>query len=384
MTTVGVLAALPLAAQTSIRGQIRPRAEARDPATQGADFTSMRVRIGLEHRVDERLSVFAQCQDVRIWGEERSTLADYSADALDLHQGWLHYDGVIAPWLSATVGRMEANLGGQRLVGAVGWTQQGRSFDGVRLDAEGSRGGVTALAFTIGDQSAPAVSADHDFYGVQATLDELGPGALEAYWLYDRIRSADDTDRHSTGVRYVWASRFPGRVEATRQTGSAGPRDVSASMVAVRVGAVLADGRIGLTLWYDHLSGDDSATPADEGFNTLYATNHKFYGSADLFLDVPVHTGGAGLQDLAVKASWRVRGDTTLGVDLHRFLAAERGTLSARHFGDEVDVTVHHSVSEGLTASAGLSWVDPDEALAEVGRLGGNMRWFYVMLDAVF
>lgn len=58
-----------------------------------------------------------------------------------------------------------------------------------------------------------------------------------------------------------------------------------------------------MTLWYDHLSGDDD--PSDgtvRVFDTLFATNHKFYGLADYFLNIPVQTVGRGLQDLALKA----------------------------------------------------------------------------------
>ena len=36
-------------------------------------------------------------------------------------------------------------------------------------------------------------------------------------------------------------------------------------------------------------------------FDTLFTTNHKFYGLADLFLNIPLQTDGRGLQDLAVK-----------------------------------------------------------------------------------
>ena len=73
----------------SVHGQVRSRSEVRD---LGGDserewFTSMRVRADFLAAMERGVSVFVQLQDVRIWGEESSTLGDFSADQLDLHQG---------------------------------------------------------------------------------------------------------------------------------------------------------------------------------------------------------------------------------------------------------------------------------------------------------
>ena len=125
---------LPLGAQeVRVHGQLRPRHELRDPASAGArQFTSMRVRAAIEAALEDDIRVYIELQDVRFWGEERNTLGDFNADNLDLHQGYVDIKSFTGSPFAARVGRQEVNLGGQRLVGAVGWTQQGRSFDGVR------------------------------------------------------------------------------------------------------------------------------------------------------------------------------------------------------------------------------------------------------------
>jgi len=137
MLTVSVPAELG-AQDVELNGQIRPRTEMRD---LGGDddrvaFTSMRVRAGFLASLERSVNVFVQFQDVRLWGEETSTLADFSADNLDLHQGYLELGFGEDGQITAKVGRQETNLGGQRLVGAVGWTPQGRSFDGVRVTGQ--------------------------------------------------------------------------------------------------------------------------------------------------------------------------------------------------------------------------------------------------------
>lgn len=138
------------------------------------------------------------------------------------------------------------------------------------------------------------------------------------------------------------------------------------------------------TLWYDYLSGDDPDTPEVEVFNTLFATNHKFYGFADLFLNIPAHTAGAGLQDLALKLQWRPTTTVTTGLDVHSFRAAEQGSLTGTHFGEEFDLTIGHRYSQNLAATVGVSLVLQDDPLAEVGRLDEDLTWFFIMLNATF
>ena len=386
-----LVAAAPIQAQvqTTLHGEVRPRYELRDPsgAVGGPDeFTSMRVRLGLEAVIDANLTVFAQLQDVRLWGEETHPLFDYRADNLDLHQGYIRYRGEKLDWLTTTIGRMEATFGGERLVGPVGWTQQGQSFDGVRADVAHGLGHLSVIAYRIGEETAVSVVADRELYGTYATLQDIGPGMLDVYWLYDRIEGAVKTDQHSLGTRYVFsvAGDIEGRVEGTFQTGTRGAVDVSAYMLGARLGKSLLDGRAGVTLWYDYLSGDDAASAETGVFQTLFATNHKFYGLADVFLDLPAHTSGSGLQDMAVKLSWRLTDAIGLGADVHSFRAAKRRALSGSHFGEEIDLTVSHRYSNYLTATGGFSYLFQDDPLAEVGRLSEDLRWFYLMLSASF
>lgn len=378
--------ASPLAAQdVTFSGQVRPRYEFRDPVAGGLDdFTSMRVRLGIEALVEEGLTVFVQVQDVRIWGEESHPLFDFSADALDLHQGYLRFRGEDWGWLTTTVGRMETSLGGQRLLGAVDWTQQGQSFDGLRFDVAGGRTDWVFVAFAVSDDTAPGATNDEELYGAYGTVNDVGPGALDLYWFYDRISGAMESDEHFVGARYAFGGEVVGRVEGTYALGTRDGADVRAFLLGGRVGSTLADGRVTATLWYDYLSGDDPTTPEVEVFRTLYATNHKFYGFADLFLNIPVHTGGAGLQDLALKLLFRPTDVMQVNLDLHTFRAAEGGALAESHFGDEIDLTVRHRYSDHLSAVFGASRVFQGSALDEIGRLNQDMTWIYVMLDATF
>ena len=129
---------------------------------------------------------------------------------------------------------------------------------------------------------------------------------------------------------------------------------------------------------------NDPADGVQRTFDTLYATNHKFYGFADLFLNIPLHTGGAGLQDVAVKFNWTPADGVRFGADFHSFSAAEQGSLTTSHFANELDLTLSHRYSPNLGVTAGVSFVMQDDGLEEVGRLAEDMQWFYVMFDAIF
>ena len=50
----------------------------------------MRVRTQMVASLESDVDLMIQLQDVRLWGEEKNTLTDYSADKFDLHQGYVH------------------------------------------------------------------------------------------------------------------------------------------------------------------------------------------------------------------------------------------------------------------------------------------------------
>ncbi|HEX9692819.1 MAG TPA: alginate export family protein [Gemmatimonadales bacterium] len=383
---LGTFGSIPAATQEiTLGGQIRPRYEFRDPVAGEADaFTSMRVRADLTASLERNVRVFVQLQDVRLWGEETNTLTDFQANGFDLHQGYVDlWHPVAGVRLSARVGRQEVNFGGERLVGAVGWTQQARSFDGVRLAAAGSFGTVELVGYKVAEGSDPGIALDAEFAGVYASLAGVPGGTLDVYGLYDRVASGTGTSRGTIGARYFGQGRFVYRVEGSYQVGKENLVDVGAFMFGARFGANL--GASSVTLWYDYLSGDDS--PGDgrtSAFNTLFATNHKFYGLADLFTSIPAHTGGFGLQDIALKAATSPVDPLTVTLDVHHFRAAKTGTLSSARFGEEIDLTGRYAYSRNVTATVGASYVIQGPALEDLGRLTQNLLWLYTMLDVRF
>lgn len=380
----------PLSAQeTSVKvsGQVRPRMESRSPVAGERDvFTSMRVRGALEALLEDQVRVFVQFQDVRIFGEEGNTLGDFSGDNLDLHQGFLELGSVPSIGGTLRIGRQEMALGEQRLVGAVNWTQQGRSFDGARYTTPDLGNlQIDLFGMKLRDETASTQEFDSEFWGAWGTVGLGDHGSLELFGLMTTDSREEGTEERTVGA--LWrgdAGPIQLRAEGSVQGGTRGDEDVSAYMLGVRAGTELAD--LGtVTLWFDYLSGDEDPDDGESGvFNTLFATNHAFYGFADYFLNIPVHTGGLGLKDLAVKFAFTPWERTRLNVDLHNFQTAEEGTLSTQSLGNELDITLSRPISRGLTLGAGYAYFQAKEGMEELGRLDENAQWFFLMLNAAF
>ncbi|MGW8265373.1 MAG: alginate export family protein [Longimicrobiales bacterium] len=380
----------PLGAQQpeiKLSGQVRPRLEGRTPVDGSWDFfTSMRARAALAAGLEGRVRVFLQFQDVRTFGEEGNTLGDYRADNFDLHQGYLELGSVPKVGGLLRVGRQELVLGEQRLVGAVDWSQQGRSFDGARYTTRAlGRFRLDFFGMKLRDETAETQEFDSNFLGGWGTLDLEKAGTLDLFGLFVTDSRDQGSDLRTFGG--LWranAGPLRLRVEGSLQGGSTGDEDVSAYMVGISAGGNITD-RGTVTVLYDFLSGDEDPDDGEWGvFNTLFATNHIFYGLADYFTDIPAHTGGLGLRDLGVKFSVSPGTETRLGVDLHHFRTATEGPLSTQALGNELDLTLTRRITRELGLTTGYSFFQAKEGIQELGRLSENGHWLYLMLNAAF
>ena len=402
----------PLDAQTvkldevelTFSGEVRVRSEI-DARTSdaGTDHaTLLRTRLGALAKPSEQVSVFIQLSDSRAFGEEANTLTDATADRLDLHQAWLAWTP--QPNLTLTVGRQELAFADERLVGTVNWANVTRAFDGVRLNLRSGEWTLDGFAMSLDEQAAllatglnPRINADstavdRSLFGVWATNDHFDLFAL------GDMNATDGADRSDID-RYTLGGRARGQfghvaLQATAayqvgaQTWTGIPRqDIEAYFVSAAVNYVLTGplrGQFGFQA--DYLSGDE--TPLDDtfgGFNTLYATNHKFYGFMDLFLNLPRQTGDLGLVDVMLRAV--LRPDVwTVRADLHRFSLAEENPAGDRMIGYELDLTASRTLAGGLGFQAGYSLFSPSDAgeVAPVNLGDDTLHWAYVQLFAKF
>ena len=372
-------------------GQIRPRTEFRDPVGNGYDvFTSMRARLNITASLEQDVNVFIQLQDVRLWGEESDTFTDYNADNFDFHQAYMDIKDMGDTALSLRIGRQAIGLGGQRIIGAVEWAQQGRTFDGVLVTVKPQWGTIQGVGVRLSDTTAKDISGNAYLAALYATASGTSTSA-DFYGIYHHVspegsNRSDNTRLWTLGARiYGEKSNWIYRAEGSFQTGERRGPNGSAFMFGGRLGTTLGNGS--LTLWYDYLSGDGNFKDSKwKSFDTLFATNHKYYGFADLFLNIPVHTRDRGLQDFAIKASVPLdeEGRIRLAADGHVFFLAQKGDLESGHLADEIDLTLSYQYSENVTFAAGYTFALARDALKALGRLNEDMHWAYVMSNVSF
>ena len=375
----------PVAAQqVELGGEVRPRFEMRSPdgfdQDSATEYTSMRTRLSLRADLPRGVAAYVEFQDVRIWGEEGSTV-EAMADALDLHQGWIELGDAETGEIAVRAGRQELSYGEERLIGALDWAQQARSFDGARVRFRpGPAGWVDSFAARLREDEVSEESGS--LFGVYGGVDVVG--RLEAYVIYNTgsVGEEDLTDQYTVGGRWSGgAGPIDARVEGAYQGGQRRATDVSAYLLAVRAGAELGE-TARAELWYDRLSGDEAPSAGDlKVFDTLFATNHKFYGAMDLFTDIPRDTDGRGLQDVALRTSWRPVATVRLGLDAHAFFYAASDGLESGHLGEELDLSAGWAYAPGVALTGGLSWFTAGDGWTDPDQ---TMSWLFVMMDVAF
>jgi hypothetical protein len=348
-----LLLSLSFASEITVDAQVRPRLEARQLGDIQVHAVSQRTRLGAT-LVRGDLSGRVIVQDVRFWGEEANTLKDFSADNLDFHVASMTWS--VGENAALTIGRQEITVHEHRLIGNVGWTQQGRAFDGLHFQKTGPMHlELAGVALAEGDSATWGVNETALMGFARAGWAGEGPALVDLLYVGD-MNWGTDTFRHTAGL-YARGGMgiLSGRAEAYGQF-----TDEVAYMAGVR-GTIAPDSDLApsVTLWFDTIS---------PGFNTLFATNHKFYGRADIAV---FQVGGAdtGLHDAALKLSAKP-GGMPVNVDGHLFLAADgSGTL-----GYEADVWTGKQLTEGLNMGLGGAAFIPAD--------GDTALWGFVQLDA--
>lgn len=397
------LTAQDAAVPVTISGEVRVRTEmdGRTPGTSSDMVSLLRTRLGVFVAPSEGVRAVVRISDSRAFGEELNTLTDASADRLDLHEGFVEWTSKAGTRLR--VGRQELAYGDERLIGTVGWANVTRSFDGVQLRVPFGDWTIDGFGATLREFDAVGAigvdprgnegrARDQSLFGAWATN---GPHDLFAI-LETRVAGSGlhDVFRRTLGG-HARASLSGLTLDGTAafQFGTAvgsddRERDVNAWLVSGSAAHQFAgDLKPRLALQVDLLSGDED--PLDDrygAFNTLYATNHKFYGFMDLILDPASQLAQRGLIDAAIRGALRP-GAWQLGLDLHRFeLREERAGAAGRALGTEIDAILGRVLAKGLGLSTGASIFSPGKAATQPGiGLGDETLWWgFVQLTTSF
>ena len=201
-------------------------------------------------------------------------------------------------------------------------------------------------------------------------------------FLLDRDDGLDQT-RATTGI-YAKGSIGVLKYEAEGylQFGERGDADIFAFLAAGRVGYGIPAPSVNpwIWVWAELVSGDQNTAVGDiNAFDTLFATNHKFYGFMDFFLGIPggaTGTSGHGLVDLGGRFKIAPMKGISAMLDYHFFMThkdvddADGG--DTRMLGSEIDLTVKAKVNKFLTLVGGGGVMIPSEGLGCLRQLDAD------------
>ena len=371
----------PAKSQISIEGMFRPRTEFRNgyrqlrtPATEPSFFISQRTRLKAGYK-SKKYGLSISAQDVRVWGEVEQLQDNANINVHEVYGELFFY-----PKLTLRAGRQELVYDNHRLLGNVNWTQQGRSHDALRLrfkDEDTELSADVGLAynqegenilnndFTLNNYKTLAYFWLHKTYGAFQ---------FSALTLSDGFQTQPDLIKfrytYGTQINYSTGSLLL-TGEAYGQSGDdANRNDISAYMWAFSTNYRWQNFQ--LTVGYDYLSGGgaEDKNPQRKSFNTLYATNHKFYGTMDYFLNIPADTRNGGLQDLYLSARYNFSDLMDIKLDIHHFALEDNiqspnnpARILDKRLGLEFDNHFSYRFAEDVSIQFGYSLLLPNSAL---------------------
>lgn len=415
-------------AQFTLSAQLRTRTEVRDgqgtPLPLGAKpafFTSQRTRLGFGYSM-YRLKFGATVQDVRVWGQDVSTINRTTTQDLNgllLHEAWaelgLTDTSVHNKALSLKIGRQELVYDDQRLLGNLDWLQQGRRHDAALLKYETANWTLhlgaafnqnkEAAAGTVYKSTPPGNYTSNtnggSMYKSLAFFyagKKLAKGNASFLFVNDNFNQYH-TDGASTKIfdSSTWGRATTGlyvtnafnkvllTALAYYQFGknNAGQK-LSAWLLSGQAGYALSK-KISANAGVDLYSGGSSGATSN-AFDPLYGTPHKFAGLIDYFYAASPF-GKNGLIDYYVKGKYKASDKLLLSADVHQFnTAAEVSGYAQKSLGQEVDLVAGYSLTKQIGFEAGYvryftTALLSSPSVKNIVNAKPQANWAYLMIN---
>jgi hypothetical protein len=427
-------------AQFTVSGQLRTRSESRNGQgtpqvadTAAAFFTSQRTRLNFGY-AGHRFKVYASVQDVRVWGQDASSVNRITTDAYDglmIHEAWAEISlvdtGKVIKNLSFKIGRQELVYDDVRLLGNLDWLQQARRHDAALLKLD--HNGWTAHLGAAYNQNAERKS--NTIYngvpnGYAASTNGMGAMYKSMQFLYvakklhfgnaSFLAFKDDfskfhyapADINKTTPIYdrgVW-SRYTvgGNLFGTAF------RKLSFALSAFYQGGKYREGteldeyflsasglyaigrKLSVGPGVDVTSGNNGSDPTQkfQRFDPLYGTPHKFWGFMDYFY-VADGFGANGLTNYYLKSKYKAKDNLMLSLDAHYFMlpsavAGQDGLEMDKALGTEIDFIINYSLTKAINLEGGYSTMLSTETMVspKVKNVKGAddvSTWAYLMIS---
>jgi hypothetical protein len=412
----------------SLDGQIRVRAEYRDPtsylntdpATRSDDVFMTRIRLNLKFSVNDDIDVFVQPQDQRVWGQEASVLNDERN--MDLHQGYVEVRNFLGEPITIKVGRMELSYGDQRLISPLDWSNIGRAWDGAKLKYSAKDWWIEGFYTVIKDPLAVApapgsqpagvangAAEDQDFGGLYFSYTGIADHEFDVYGFFREFQDNTFTNDNGTGlgdlIDHTIGARFKGKgagfdysLEVMSQKGHQADDRVNAYAYVATLGYTFdMDWKPRIGVEYDYASGDRHTGDGQKNtFDPLFPFNHYYQGFADVI-------GFRNMKDLSLYLTVKPSETTVVSLDFHNFWLVQdedawyndNGTvlrpgvasgIPTTRIGQEIDLHAKVTVAKFVKFWAGWSHVFAGPYVRQTATAGTDtdMNWFFMQMVVDF
>lgn len=394
-----------MAGDITFDGNVRVRTEldgrSFDPDVTTRETTDLRVRLGAKANLADNGVAYVQFQDSRRFGGSIGGVATsgslHHGANVDVHQAYLRLDDFLDESWGLQAGRFELNLGNERVFGAVGWNNVGRSWEGFDTWYELGKARIDGLWLKAIERNDAEANRDFDVFALYATLPD--PGVQLGLFFENDAKVASEASPIGSLERYdlvAYAKRtypnFDLETNLVYQLGTQERLGAGSEALQADIGAYLITAELGvpvgararLAAGIDLASGDDD--PGDDelqSYDNLYYTGHKFRGFMDYFVGSP----SRGLLDAMLRGSFQPAEGWTLKGDVHLFQTAVDYTdfegEETKDVGIEVDLQAVTTRVRGAQVELGASAFLPSESFAGMADPDPGL-WFYTALTAGF
>lgn len=397
-------------AQFTLDGEFRPRTELRhgfgsliaDDADAGFGV-STRLRLNAGYAI-EAYTFYVSLQDVMVWGENRQLLPDDENNSFAVFEAWADIN--LGSGFSAKLGRQTLDYDDQRILGSVGWTQQGRNHDAAIFKYAKDKFQLDlGLAYSqdydnpSGFQSVGTAYNTTGFFSYKTMqylyLKENWKNLSGSLLLLNNGFQNFETDGTTpdgisnlqtlgTHLDYKKGS-FGAALNAYLQTGERqGAVDVGGAYLLGLDINYKVSSKVALGAGMEIISGNDAGTSdKTEAFFPLYGTNHKFNGFMDYFY-VGNHANSVGLSDVHVSANFKLGEKSSLLLKALNFRGEKALPSGEKSLGTEIDV-VFSQAFNGYSLQLGYSQMFASDGMYELKGItedasAGIQNWAWAML----
>jgi hypothetical protein len=310
----------------------------------------------------------------------------------DIREAYVQLGSSTEGWVDLIAGRQMFSFGDERVIGPSDWSNQGRTFDTVRVDLH--QPGVKVSIFGSSVIFATDGVVDHhlqgnNLYGIYSSFTSIIPHATFEPYILWRLAPGNVHLSENAGLGHLseitWGARLAGTlapsfdydIEMNKQTGSLGPKSIDAWAGHWNLGYTFKDALDKPRVFgeYNYASGNKNPN------GSTWGTHDQIYPSAHDKMDFADQFGWRNIEDLRgglnekLGAKWGLtqmiddlwlttKNDAVYNNAGAIAVAAHPGATS-RHLGAELDLIAEYKQDRHITYGFGFAHIFTGKFLNE-------------------